>query len=459
MVSFSSLCIHWQWKAPLNKVQPFVVIFSCFVLNVVFGSYTTFGNLLPYIVSYIRERSSPSDINLTYATYVFAAQLTGLGCTMILGGVLDRFAGPRIVVLLSGALTCLGVVLSYFTIQYSFWLFLLSYGILYGIGNGLSSMSIISCAVTWMPRWKGLVSGFVISGMGVSPFLFNALQTAFINPSNKPPNDLYILHDNYFTQPEILDRVPVLFLLLALVYISIIGIASIFIALPYPANQVDSTKENKMESFSHDSDGEDDKKQGITITPLEMLKQVKFYHLCLMFILGVTVHSFVLSLYKSFGFQEITTDDHFLTIAGSSSAVFNFIGHIVWGLLTDVTGYTFALVLHSSYVAITLFTLYITTAVSKIMFFVWLCVVFFGIGGYFSIFPVATAENFGQKYLATNYGIILGIAEISGSLLASFISHMLIDYIYWFGIFFLLGGTSVMGLFLALLLHIYKIRD
>ena len=463
MVSYAPLCIYWQWPNPIHRIQPFIVIVVCFVLNLVFGSFSTFGNLLPYIVSYIRERSSPSDLHLTHATYIFAAQLTGIGCTMILGGIMDRYIGPRVVVLCSGVLLCLGVLLSYFTIQYSFWLFILSYGVIYGVGSGLPYMSIITAAVKWMPEWKGLVSGFVLSGIGISPFIFNAIQTGFVNPGNEAPDHSPSPHEKYFTQPKVLDRVPLVFLLLGLIYATTVGLAALFIAIPYPEDDKKQSKMRKpkpipLSSFCNDSDDQkEDKKPVVIISPLQMLKLLKFYHLCLMFILGVTVHAFVLSLYKSYGFEEITEDDHFLTIAGSSSAVFNFIGHIAWGVLTDISDYKFAITILGGYVAVIVFSLYSTTVVGKIMFFVWLCGLFFGIGGYFSIFPVATAESFGHKHLATNYGILVGIAEVIGSLLASSISHTLLDYIHWYGNFFLLGVLSISQLILGLLLHAYKI--
>ena len=468
MVSYASLCIYWKWQNTLQKVQPFVVIFSCFVLNLVFGSYISFGNQLPYIVSYIREYSSPSDLNLADGTYIFAAQVTGIGFTMILGGIIDKYTGPRVVVLCSGALLCIGISLSYFTIQYSFWLFLLSFGVVYGVGIGLSYMSIITCAVKWMPRWKGLVSGFVLSGIGISPFIFNAVQTGFVNPDNIAPDYSPHPHEKYFTQSQVLDKIPMLFLLLSLLYALTISLSSIFIALPYSSDEEDDTvdekvdkKKTKIEQMtSLCSDSEDQvKKQDVAISPIEMLKQFKFYHICIMFILGVTINSFVLSLYKSFGFEKVTDDDHFLTIAGSSSAVFNFLGHITWGLLADITDYKFAIVLHSGYVAIIMFTLYATTAVGKIMFFIWLCGLFFGIGGYFSIFPVATAECFGQKHLAINYGIIIGVSEVVGAVIASIISHTLLNYIHWYGNFILLGGLSFIELVLALFLHAYRIKE
>lgn len=37
----------------------------------------------------------------------------------------------------------------------------------------------------WFPNHKGLVSGLVVAGFGSGAFIFDQVQTAFINPDNK----------------------------------------------------------------------------------------------------------------------------------------------------------------------------------------------------------------------------------------------------------------------------------
>lgn len=467
MVSYASLC---KWPGNLSQsVKPYVVIISCFVLNLIFGSYISFGNFLPYIVSYVRVRSSPQDLHLTNSAFIFAIQAIGVGCTVILGNILDKYFAPRLVVICGGLLVFCGVAVSYFTIQYSYWLFILSYGVLYGIGSGLSYVSIVTCAVKWMPpRWKGLTSGFVLSGTGISPFIINPIQTGFVNPGNVSPSSYSPLtNELYFTQSEVLDRVPILFIVLGLFYISVIGIACVFIALPrHPEEASDSIDNSKgddnrdtpLTSLCEDSKPRketDMEKPDNNITCVEMLKKPKFYHISIAFVLCVGVNSFVLALYKSFGFEEVTSNDHFLTAVGSICAVFNLIGHIVWGLLADIVDYKLAMIVQSGYITIVILTLYSTTVVGKIMYCIWLCGLFFGIGGYFSIFSVAVAKNFGPKHLSTNYGIMMGVGFVFGSLLSSGMSFLHYD-IQWYGNLLVLGGLSCIELILALLLHVYK---
>jgi hypothetical protein len=42
--------------------------------------------------------------------------------------------------------------------------------------------------VQWLPDKKGLVNGLVVAGFGGGAFIFDFVQTAYLNPSNETPN-------------------------------------------------------------------------------------------------------------------------------------------------------------------------------------------------------------------------------------------------------------------------------
>ena len=54
---------------------------------------------------------------------------------------------------------------------------------------------------------------FSVGGFGLGAFIFNQIQTAYLNPSNHKLDD-----GKYFTDEKILNRVPSLFLLLGCLY-------------------------------------------------------------------------------------------------------------------------------------------------------------------------------------------------------------------------------------------------
>lgn len=48
----------------------------------------------------------------------------------------------------------------------------------------LSVTHICDNFLQWFPNYKGLVNGFIVAGFGGGAFVFDFIQTAFINPLN-----------------------------------------------------------------------------------------------------------------------------------------------------------------------------------------------------------------------------------------------------------------------------------
>ena len=522
MNTYASLCVYWRWPKPLQRFQIVTVLAGCFLIHLSLGTIYTYGNLAPYLVSYARKRSSPSDLRSTEAVYVYACQAAGQGISMVFGGILEKRFGPRLVTLFGGWLMSLGVLLSYLAIQKSFWILLVTYGAMFGLGVGLAYVPPIACAMRWLPKWKGVATGIVVSGFGLSALIFNAIQTAYINPWNYEPdiqNDEY--KDKYFDQSDLLDRVPNIFLILGGLYASMQLIGAIFLVNPPPLSDgfdyqhvLDSDlSEQRERSDSNDSislhspdyktvtkksfknengsnssiqdEVEDSTKLGnerhsyrsrstsnvstymseleqstvsstswstnyiYNVAPLQLLRKPNFYILWIMFLCaGITI-SFIAPLYKTFGLDKVTQDDHFLTVAGSVSSFFNLLGRLLWGALADCTTYKFAFVIQGALMTCLVATFYATSAAGKVMFFFWICGIFFCIGGYFSLFPTAVARCFGQENISINYGMLF-TAQVLGGLIASFISHTLVDKINWYGLFLLLAGFNIVEYVLAL---------
>lgn len=451
MDCYSSLCIHWKWPGVLGKIQPFFVIASCFLINLSIGTFFAIGNLLPYVVSYIRERSKPHDLRMNVAAYVYAIQLTGIGCAIMFGSLLEKRIGPRVVVLLGGVLMIAGAATSYYTIKYSFWLFVFSFGLVNGVGIGVSYVSPIACAMKWLPKWKGVVSGVVVSGIGLSPLVFNAIQTGYINPHNNKPNCAPYLDspdEKYFTQEGLLSKVPEFFLILGVCYAVILAIGCVCIANPPSETKpIDIAKNNEETALINS----EKKSTPPSLNPIQTMKTLNFYLLLFMFTTGITIASFFAPLYKSFGLEKVTRNDHFITIAGSVGAVFNLLGRILWPSFADFTSYKTSLVFQGASMTFFLSTLIATEAVGEVMYFIWVCAIFFCIGGYMSIFPTAAVQSFGPRDVSLNYGILASISLIIGSLLAGFISQMLVRTIQWYGTFFVLSGLSCLNLLVPLI--------
>lgn len=478
MVTYSSLCIYWRWPGSpvVQRFQMLLVLISCFFFNLSIGSVYTYGNLLPYLVSYARNRSGPADMKNTEGTYIFSIQVAGLGVGMLVGGILEKRFGPRLVSLFGGWLMSAGVALSYFAIKANFWLLTLTYGFMFGLGSGSAYIGPVACAIRWAPRWKGAAAGFVLSGYGISSLVFTAVQTAYINPSNvEPVGPICDIEDSprscdnekYFEDPEMMDKIPTMFLLLGGVYASLQLLTSIFIVNPPPPLPLANGEKHPIivhgkapsprvysPSTSMARSELINKKfetlTAVNVTPINLLRKPSFYIIWLMFFcIGIST-TFITTLYKSFGLEQVTNDDRFLSTAGAVSSVFNLLGRFCWGWFADFTSYRTALVFQGGFASIILFTFYSTGAGGQVMFFIWLCCMYFCIGGYYSLYPSLTAQLYGTENIGINYSFVYS-SQIISSLTSSFLSHILVKSIDWYGVFFIVGGLSLVEFILAIL--------
>lgn len=420
----------------MGRIQPYVVLGACFLVNLTIGSLYAIGNMIPYVVSYIRMVSHPKDLRLNTVTYMYASQAVGVGIAMVFGGLLDKYIGPRLVVLAGGLFMTVGAILSYVTIQFSFWWFMLTYGLITGIGLGLLYISPITCSMNWLPKWKGLASGVALSGIAFGTLMYSLAQTAYINPTNVRPSYAPFdktPHEKYFVDPNVLNNVPHFFIILGISYAVICIVGCIFMVNPpvYSSN-------NKLDDT-------------LGLSPLEALKKFDFYVLTFLLTIGQTISSFFNPLYKSFGLQEIDANDHSLTLLVIIGAIFNLIGRILWPLLSDVASNQTAVVAQGAFLSALLLTFYSTIFGGKIMYFVWVCCILFGIGGYVTLFPSAVVKIFGPKETSIIYGIMASFALTTGSILAGCLSQVMVNEIEWYGAFFVFGGMSCVYLLTIIL--------
>ena len=549
----------FQWPKKLQFLRGHFVVLGGFLVHLTLGSLYTFGNLIPYIISYIRDRSHPTNIHSGAGVWIHALALVGQGLSMFIGGLLERKLGPRLSTLIGCVIMSLGVLLSYIAIQVSFWLLLFTYGAMFGLGIGIAYVGPLASAMRWMPKWKGAMAGLVLAGFGLGALVFVPIQTVYINTDNRPPDE-----NGYFSDDAILDRVPKVFLILGTIYIMLQVVGSLLIVDPPECiddvtsqeSQVDdiendgysSTEENiesradrffkreiksdyisdretsearksptelpepeiddsspthrsrdstpdeisqliprdlnnsqitssrkttrqhrfrkgakspiqeRMKTFSKTTDLESSTSslrsttsQNIVadLRPLQMLKKLNFYFLWLMMLFAGFAVFFTSTMYKFFGLSFIE-DDHFLAIVGSASSICNCAGRIVWGLIADKLSYKFALVLQSGIMCIFLLTFYATSLAGKPMFFIWVCVIFFCVGGVFSLFPTAIARSFGANYMSINYGLLFS-SQIISSVTAALLFSTLQQLLHWVGIIFMVSGVCLCGFILTLL--------
>jgi MFS family permease len=106
-------------------------------------------------------------------------------------------------------------------------------------------------------------------------------------------------------------------------------------------------------------------------------------------------------------------------------AIFNGVGRIAWGSVSDRLGRKRAIMLMTTAQGIVMLLLYhvFITYGAATGFIVGAAIVGFNFGGNFALFPAATADLFGNTKVGSNYGWVFtsyGVAGIAGPQLAGY---------------------------------------
>ncbi|KAE9415593.1 hypothetical protein Angca_004512, partial [Angiostrongylus cantonensis] len=439
-------------------VRLVVVLTGAVIIHLTIGTYHTFGNMLPYMASYMRNYTDPT-IRIEHFMWIPTFQ----GCfpfSMIIGGTLSLHVGPRMAALIGCTIATSSVALSFWTIKHSFFAFFITYGVLFGFGQGIAYVTAVATVINWAPEKVGLVSGIVAAGFGISSSIFAPIQTHLINPYNLPSTK-----DGYFLDEDLLNRVPDVFLTLATVYAIMQLIGLIVVCDPpvkihssglvvdgvchglcFAGNNTqaiattaykrlpcdDVTVSPKGSSIrcrtvsrdsqsSRDSDSSDfplnDSSNGTSLRPLEMLSSSTFYVLFTALFCCSFYANMFYNLYKTFA-ETFVDDDFFLARAFAVGSVANAIARIAWGYLTDRTSFQTVVSIATCLATTLLLTMPMTRSVGRYIFLLWLIGMFICMGATHALFITATTRCFGPLYKATNYGFLTLSTTCSGILLS-----------------------------------------
>ncbi|RNA25052.1 oxalate:formate antiporter-like isoform X1 [Brachionus plicatilis] len=202
------------------KYKKWSTLIGGFLIHLSLGSYYTFGNISPYLTSYLREYEG-LDVRYSQATYI----LNSFGIFFSLSSIISGFINSKLNVnirynILIGCLIMnFGIGITFLTIKKSLALVLASYGVIYGIGAGCAYLGPLSMAMKWFPGKKGFSNSVILFGYGASASIFDQIQTLYINPKNYSPDKPYskdFPNEKYFSRIhlDLLERVPKVFLIM-----------------------------------------------------------------------------------------------------------------------------------------------------------------------------------------------------------------------------------------------------
>ena len=367
------------------------------------------------------------DGNNAAAALTFSILLAALTLTTGFAGKLSAKYTIRKVVFIGGIILGIGFFLASFVTAATPWALWLTYGVMGGIGMGFTYSTTIACAQKWYPHKKGFVTGIILSALGLGGVVFTPVIEWLIATFGGQG----IGESNTF-------------MVLAIIFFIMCTIGSIFMK-----NPPDGYMTGKVAANPASRPAERD------FTPKEMLKTPHFYLVTFTFLFAVMGGLMMIA------FARPIADARELglaTIAVLSIAVFNTIGRLVWGAVSDKIGFNNT-ILVLLIISATLSLL--VNAVPDYWLYVLLAGIGFAYGGILSTFAALTSHLFGAKHMATNYGIVL-LGFGAGAIVSSQIAGYFMDVAdrsgiqYMFPAFVIASAAAAAGVVMMIILKKMK---
>ncbi len=336
----------------------------------------------------------------TQTQLVFSAGLAAFAIVMVLAGRLMPKLGPRKVAMAGGIVLGLGYILGGLIGGTNFGLLFLFLGLIGGAGIGLAYVVPIAVGMRWFPDKKGLITGLAVAGFG-----FGAL--------------LWIYLAGKWGHLILNLGLSKTFIIFGAIFLLCVVIGGLWMVFPPEGWRPEgwTPPEEKKDKGEKKVTGSVDFPSG------QMLKTPQYYMILLTFVFSAGAGLMSIGLMKLFpmsalqanGFDAIKAS----AIAGTAMAVFyslfNGLGRIAWGFVSDKLGRKTSIILMTATQGIIVIA-FQKMAGTPILLYLGAALIGFNFGGNFALFPTITADTFGTKYVGQNYGWVFLAYGIGGIL-------------------------------------------
>lgn len=320
-------------------------------------------------------------VALTFGITIIFMCIAGI----IGGGIYDK-VGPRKVATAGAILFGIGLMLSSTVAQ--MWQLYLYYGVLAGLGTGLIYGPALATCIKWFPDKRGLISGIAVTGFGAGAMLSKPIVLSLIASYGVGSTFLY----------------------LGIAYFIILLVAAQLLTTP-PVDYRPSGWTPPVGSAVAEN---------VNFTTGQMVKTKQFYLIWLMFHFGCIAGLLVISVAVNIGTDLVKLDAVVAANVVVAIALFNSMGRIIWGAISDKIGRIRALTAMFALMALAMF-LMSHIEMNYVSFLALGSLVGFCFGGFLATFPALTTDYFGTENMGKNYGAVIfafGVAGIVGTRLA-----------------------------------------
>lgn len=327
---------------------------------------------------------SISEVTLTFTVCIFV-----LGISAFLGGLWLNRVGPRVVAVTGGILYGLGVFLASFSANKLWWLYL-TYGVIGGIGLGLSYIVPVAVLVKWFPDRRGLITGIAVGGFGAGALITAPVATSLIQ-------SVGVLNT---------------FAYLGIAYLIVTVLASLFMQTPPDGWRPEGWTATITQASQR-------ARRDYTLG--EALKSWQWYALWLLLFLNTFAGISIISQEAPI-FQELVGVS--AVVAASMvgiASIGNAFGRVFWAWVSDLI--TRRATFFVMFVVQVLLFWFLPTVTAVSLMTIVTFVVLMCYGGGFGTMPAFAADYFGSKNVGPIYGLMLtawGCASAVGPLLIAY---------------------------------------
>ena len=327
--------------------------------------------------------------SLTFSTLLFTLTIGS-----VVGGKLAAKWSTRAIVIIGGVIISAGFFAASFVTAQAPWLLWLTYGLMGGVGMGFTYSTTIACAQKWYPDKKGLVTGLVVAALGFGGVIFTPIIEALIKN---------------FGGPQVGEFAT--FRVLSAIFLIVCTVGGLFLKDPHETAGLAPGAVQQAAQAEKPS-----------LSPKQVLKNPKFYMIAVALMLACMGGLMMIGFAKPIAVAEGMAET--ATIGVLVISLCNSLGRLLWGMISDKIGrlnVVFILLAGSAICSM------LINVANGYMIYVLIGFIGFFYGGFLSNFPALTADLFGPKHMATNYGMVLvgfGVGAVISSYIAGYYKNL-----------------------------------
>ncbi|MFD6507182.1 MULTISPECIES: OFA family MFS transporter [Bacillus] len=354
-----------------SSVNPWLVVLGTVIVQMGLGTIYTWSLFNQPLVS-------KYGWSLNAVAITFSITSLSLAFSTLFASKLQEKWGLRKLIMIAGLALGIGLILS--SQASSLLMLYVLAGVVVGYADGTAYITSLSNLIKWFPERKGLIAGISVSAYGTGSLIFKYINAMLI------------------------DSVGVS---QAFIYWGLIVTAMIVIGacLIHQAADQGAVQETKTKEY----------------TTKEMLGTKQVYLLFIMLFTSCMSGLYLIGMVKDIGVQLVGLSAATAANAVAMVAIFNTLGRIILGPLSDKIGRL--KIVTGTFVAMATSVLVLSFVdLNYGIYFVCVASVAFCFGGNITIFPAIVGDFFGMKNHSKNYGIVyqgFGFGALAGSFIGA----------------------------------------